>query len=199
MHTKVIFIRPAAHADATATGGNSEPQGPSWAYVGSANLSESAWYVHAPISFIAESTVLSLGEAGFSPRILCLAYERAHLGTLDGFTDIYYFGNTRGRLVKDSKSGKPKMSCRNWECGVVLPAGTRATAAITRTGVSSGTKAPHATLNATSSTDGPTKLDDNSESGDAMGMFANLVPIPMKMPGRPYGPNEEPWFYTGAR
>lgn len=27
----------------------------------------------------------------------------------------------RGRLVKDRKSGKAKMSCRNWECGVVVP------------------------------------------------------------------------------
>lgn len=27
----------------------------------------------------------------------------------------------RGRLVKDRGSGKLKITCRNWECGVVLP------------------------------------------------------------------------------
>ena len=28
----------------------------------------------------------------------------------------------RGRVVKDRATGKPKINCRNWECGVVLPA-----------------------------------------------------------------------------
>lgn len=28
----------------------------------------------------------------------------------------------RGRLVKDRGSGELKITCRNWECGVVLPA-----------------------------------------------------------------------------
>ncbi|RDA87282.1 hypothetical protein CP532_1318 [Ophiocordyceps camponoti-leonardi (nom. inval.)] len=54
MHTKMVLVRGQRRA---------------WAYVGSANLSESAW----------------------------------------------------GRLVKDRQSGKAKMSCRNWECGVVVP------------------------------------------------------------------------------
>lgn len=27
----------------------------------------------------------------------------------------------RGKLTKDRASGKPKMTCRNWECGVVVP------------------------------------------------------------------------------
>lgn len=31
-------------------------------------------------------------------------------------------GTDRGRLVKDRGSGKLKITCRNWECGVVLPA-----------------------------------------------------------------------------
>ncbi|KAK4186864.1 tyrosyl-DNA phosphodiesterase-domain-containing protein [Podospora australis] len=58
MHTKVIFVRPST-AEGKARG---------FAYVGSANLSESAW----------------------------------------------------GRLVKDRSSGKPKLTCRNWECGVII-------------------------------------------------------------------------------
>ncbi|TGJ87371.1 hypothetical protein E0Z10_g1363 [Xylaria hypoxylon] len=59
MHTKILFVRHQNH-------GKSQT---SWAYVGSANLSESAW----------------------------------------------------GRLVKDRVSGQPKLNCRNWECGVLIP------------------------------------------------------------------------------
>ncbi|KAI1129584.1 tyrosyl-DNA phosphodiesterase-domain-containing protein [Nemania abortiva] len=59
MHTKILFVR---HPNQ----GKSQT---SWAYLGSANLSESAW----------------------------------------------------GRLVKDRASGQPKLNCRNWECGVIIP------------------------------------------------------------------------------
>ncbi|KAI0526361.1 tyrosyl-DNA phosphodiesterase-domain-containing protein [Xylaria bambusicola] len=57
MHTKILFVR-HPHRDKSH-----------WAYLGSANLSESAW----------------------------------------------------GRLVKDRASGQPKLNCRNWECGVLIP------------------------------------------------------------------------------
>ncbi|KAI1495682.1 tyrosyl-DNA phosphodiesterase-domain-containing protein [Biscogniauxia marginata] len=59
VHSKVMFVRHSRAAKLKA----------SWAYVGSANLSESAW----------------------------------------------------GRLVKDKASGRPKLNCRNWECGVLIP------------------------------------------------------------------------------
>ncbi|KAI1304288.1 tyrosyl-DNA phosphodiesterase-domain-containing protein [Xylaria venustula] len=59
MHTKILFVRHLCEGK----------QQPSWAYIGSANLSESAW----------------------------------------------------GRLVKDRASGQPKLNCRNWECGVLIP------------------------------------------------------------------------------
>ncbi|KAI0540895.1 tyrosyl-DNA phosphodiesterase-domain-containing protein [Xylaria digitata] len=59
MHTKILFVRHHYH-DKSQT---------SWVYIGSANLSESAW----------------------------------------------------GRLVKDRASGQPKLNCRNWECGVLIP------------------------------------------------------------------------------
>ncbi|KAB5558681.1 tyrosyl-DNA phosphodiesterase-domain-containing protein [Coniochaeta sp. 2T2.1] len=70
MHNKVIYVRrkPSSgpsSASSTTTAG--------FAYVGSANMSESAW----------------------------------------------------GRLVKDKASGGPKITCRNWECGVVLPVDDR--------------------------------------------------------------------------
>ncbi|RYC59815.1 hypothetical protein CHU98_g6380 [Xylaria longipes] len=59
MHTKILFARHTSHNKSQV----------SWAYLGSANLSESAW----------------------------------------------------GRLVKDRASGQPKLNCRNWECGVLIP------------------------------------------------------------------------------
>ncbi|KAI1354578.1 tyrosyl-DNA phosphodiesterase-domain-containing protein [Xylaria sp. FL0043] len=65
MHTKILLVRHLRH-------GKSQP---SWAYLGSANLSESAW----------------------------------------------------GRLVKDRASGQPKLNCRNWECGVLIPMEGQAT------------------------------------------------------------------------
>ncbi|KAI0389236.1 tyrosyl-DNA phosphodiesterase-domain-containing protein [Xylariaceae sp. FL0594] len=61
MHSKMLFVRHQATR-------GSETQ-KAWAYVGSANLSESAW----------------------------------------------------GRLVRDRATGLPKLTCRNWECGVVIP------------------------------------------------------------------------------
>ncbi|KAL2022295.1 hypothetical protein VTK56DRAFT_5693 [Thermocarpiscus australiensis] len=62
MHSKVIYVRRRDTEKPNSCRG--------FAYVGSANLSESAW----------------------------------------------------GRLVKDRVTGKPKLTCRNWECGVLLQA-----------------------------------------------------------------------------
>jgi hypothetical protein len=136
MHSKLIFIRPSAGSVANAT-----TQGPSWAYVGSANLSESAW----------------------------------------------------GRLVKDGKTGKPKMSCRNWECGVVVPASPEAS--------SSHPSATHQLVTESKATTpltaaATTMGTSNTKGSDLVTIFASSVPVPMKVPGRPYGPDEEPWFYA---
>ncbi|KAL2167747.1 hypothetical protein VTG60DRAFT_878 [Thermothelomyces hinnuleus] len=60
MHTKALYVRPCSPT--------AKQSGRCFAYVGSANLSESAW----------------------------------------------------GRLSRDRASGKPKLTCRNWECGVLL-------------------------------------------------------------------------------
>ncbi|KAI9772892.1 MAG: hypothetical protein M1840_008774 [Geoglossum simile] len=64
MHNKMLFVRPR-YSKQSEVGA----QGGSWAYHGSANLTESAW----------------------------------------------------GRLVKDRTSKDPKLNCRNWECGVIIP------------------------------------------------------------------------------
>ncbi|KAJ2990984.1 hypothetical protein NUW58_g2693 [Xylaria curta] len=59
MHSKILFVSHPSGSRSKA----------SWAYLGSANLSESAW----------------------------------------------------GRLVKDRVTKQPKLNCRNWECGVLIP------------------------------------------------------------------------------
>ncbi|PNY23492.1 Uncharacterized protein TCAP_06528 [Tolypocladium capitatum] len=112
MHSKVIFVRRTKMREESLGDPNRNVRA-GWAYVGSANLSESAW----------------------------------------------------GRLVKDRISGKAKMSCRNWECGVVVPLGM-----------------------ASKEGDGATDLR----------VFDGTVPVPMQVPGREYGPNDEPWFYSGT-
>ncbi|KND91454.1 hypothetical protein TOPH_03719 [Tolypocladium ophioglossoides CBS 100239] len=115
MHSKVIFVRRTKLSEEGL--GASDPNARAgWAYVGSANFSESAW----------------------------------------------------GRLVKDRSSGKAKMSCRNWECGVVVPLGM-----------------------ASKEGDATTDLRD-------LRAFDGTVPVPMQAPGRAYGPNDEPWFYSGT-
>lgn len=88
---------------------------PAWAYVGSANLSESAW----------------------------------------------------GRLVKDKTTKAPKLTCRNWECGVLVPIHT----ADTNVDVA----APQTTC--------------------SMDVFRGRVPMPMLYPGEMYGARK-PWYFT---
>ncbi|KAK4218143.1 tyrosyl-DNA phosphodiesterase-domain-containing protein [Rhypophila decipiens] len=68
MHSKIIFVRLRNERSGPSASQVGGPGG--FIYVGSANLSESAW----------------------------------------------------GRLVKDRNSGEFKVTCRNWECGVILPA-----------------------------------------------------------------------------
>lgn len=70
------------------------------------------------------------------------------------------------------------MNCRNWECGVIISVASDTTAG-GREGDDS--KA------------GPRAADNLAT------IFGTKVPVPMRVPGRPYGPDEEPWFYGGAR
>ncbi|PSR83300.1 tyrosyl-DNA phosphodiesterase-domain-containing protein [Coniella lustricola] len=107
LHTKMIIVqRVAAGTDGSRLG---------WAYVGSHNLSESAW----------------------------------------------------GRLVKNRTTGQPKLTARNWECGVLVLSSNAASQA-------SGT---------------------GSNVADMKGVFDGTIPIPIELPGQPYDDNSrEPWF-----
>ncbi|KAK4137315.1 phospholipase D/nuclease [Trichocladium antarcticum] len=111
MHSKVLYVR----GPATTTLSNSTIR---FAYVGSANLSESAW----------------------------------------------------GRLVKDRGTGKPKMSCRNWECGVLV----QGPAAPDSSGLGSDVRKEAAREEAT------------------------RIPVPMELPGQPFAAGlggRTPWFF----
>ncbi|KAL2879607.1 hypothetical protein SGCOL_004936 [Colletotrichum sp. CLE4] len=160
LHSKAIFVRERAHDGAV------------WAYVGSANLSESAW----------------------------------------------------GRLVKDRESGTAKLSCRNWECGVLVAvksssAGTADQGAQgqsrPRTKAQTWTLEGHAESEETvKGKEGTTaaaaesmgkrrhqQLDQDGSVG-LDGVFGATMPIPMRVPARRYTSDESaasrPWFFMKA-
>ncbi|KAL5339681.1 tyrosyl-DNA phosphodiesterase-domain-containing protein [Aspergillus crustosus] len=137
MHNKILYVQPD---DPISLSDNSECLG--WAYVGSANLSESAW----------------------------------------------------GRLVFDRSTKEPKLNCRNWECGVVVPV-------LRQSDPGLGTQ---------DNGDDTSRNNDNSGKGKGMDsvkeenetlleIFKGTVPVPMKVPGRRYegtgGPSRKPWYF----
>ncbi|KDN68412.1 putative ubiquitin interaction domain-containing protein [Colletotrichum sublineola] len=164
LHTKAIFVRAR--------------DGAAWAYMGSANLSESAW----------------------------------------------------GRLVKDRESGAAKLTCRNWECGVLvtmdgnLPGSADTWPGSADTGTwpgsdqdaqahrrlkghakdeqaSKGEGGPAATVTGSDEKRRHQQLDQE-ESPCLEGVFGRKMPIPMKVPARRYTLDESaasrPWFFMKA-
>ncbi|PCG90549.1 Tyrosyl-DNA phosphodiesterase [Penicillium occitanis (nom. inval.)] len=116
MHNKMMFVRPKQPI-ALPDGSNCT----GWAYVGSANLSESAW----------------------------------------------------GKIVHDRVRKEPKLNCRNWECGVLVP--------ITESSQSS-------------SSDEAKKEDKSGAEGDIVQIFGSTVPVPMRVPAPSLGPGLKPWY-----
>ncbi|KAJ5613043.1 hypothetical protein N7510_006237 [Penicillium lagena] len=120
MHNKIIYVSPVEAIILP-----DETQFHGWAYVGSANLSESAW----------------------------------------------------GRLVKDRGTGQPKLNCRNWECGVVVP--------ITETDLT--TQGKQGMMNGKAESSGYFPA----------GIFRDTVPVVMKTPARQLKEGLDPWFFMG--
>jgi Tyrosyl-DNA phosphodiesterase len=80
----------------------------------------------------------------------------------------------RGRLVQDKLTKRPKLNCRNWECGVVVP--------IQR-------KKEH----------GSDSSQEDSSTACALQGLATSVPIPMQWPSEPYEEaKRRPWFFGGG-
>ncbi|RJE25678.1 tyrosyl-DNA phosphodiesterase domain-containing protein [Aspergillus sclerotialis] len=126
MHNKILYVRPD---EPISMPDNSRCR--AWAYVGSANLSESAW----------------------------------------------------GRLVQDRSTKKPKLNCRNWECGVLFPVIDKA-----QDSTQSSTQSkPGNALNRTM---------ELGESANALDVFKGAIPVPVQLPGRRFGPNLRPWYFS---
>lgn len=76
----------------------------------------------------------------------------------------------RGRLVQDKVTKKPKLNCRNWECGVVIP------------------------LLASEEPLDMSEMVSRPPSG--LEIFDQKIPVPMQGPARPMQANK-PWFNDG--
>ncbi|KAK3322337.1 tyrosyl-DNA phosphodiesterase-domain-containing protein [Apodospora peruviana] len=150
MHSKMIFVRgqKAAgqniHQDrngASGADGSATNLVGLFAYVGSANLSESAW----------------------------------------------------GKLVKDRGTGKPKLTCRNWECGVVIRIDNPDRGQESSTASSNGRK--------DSGGEHVPKHNppmDTSSASDWRSLFEPTIPVPMELPGTPLSTtvaSKKPWFF----
>ncbi|KAF9245169.1 hypothetical protein DTO012A7_8824 [Penicillium roqueforti] len=118
MHNKIAFVHPSTPIDMPD---KKECRG--WAYVGSANLSESAW----------------------------------------------------GRIVKDTKTKQLKISCRNWECGVIVPIINEKKTGEKDKGPETHGTAPSASL--------PVEI------------FTDTVPVPIKVPAVPLSEHRKPFFF----
>ncbi|KAK2791699.1 hypothetical protein FQN52_004615 [Onygenales sp. PD_12] len=155
MHNKMLFVRPDKPIISTERKVNGKEPFPrylGWAYVGSANLSESAW----------------------------------------------------GRLVLDRKSSRPRLNCRNWECGVVLPIrlGDRVTHPQAYPNVDGDSEAESRSVDTAEADDDAHDSWDLKENdhGAKLGVvFEPMVPVPMTVPGAVLGEGEgevgRPWFY----
>ena len=113
MHNKILyatFSKPITGHTGVQTSG--------WVYVGSANLSESAW----------------------------------------------------GRLVMDKASKQPKLNCRNWECGVVVPVAVDG-----------------------SEIQGSVNLRTGDHKD--LDVFKSILPAPMVIPAEPYDNGRLPWYF----
>ncbi|KAK4123681.1 phospholipase D/nuclease [Parathielavia appendiculata] len=146
MHSKLMYVRPRDAPGSLATSAAR-----CFAYVGSANLSESAW----------------------------------------------------GRLVRDRSSGKPRLTCRNWECGVLVPVDC------------SPAQVPSSIHDGAAPASGvsPCEQGRRDPETDLTTLFRGRVPVPMEWPGRVFrspvekvrdrGGDEEgeegtavvPWFF----
>lgn len=78
-----------------------------------------------------------------------------------------------GRLVKDKYTREPRLTCRNWECGVILQ--------VVDLTIKAGSE-QHSTREA------------KYKASLGMDVFVGHVPVPMQVPGSQYGPRR-PWFF----
>ena len=130
-HAKVLL----AHAEGGG-GGDGERGTTAWAYVGSANLSTSAW----------------------------------------------------GRVVRDRASGEARLDVANWECGVLVP-------------VPPAEEPDGAAFESgrRGNAGGEARLPLHEDGARLRRLFAPVLDVPFELPGKRYGPGDEPWFFMRHR
>lgn len=77
----------------------------------------------------------------------------------------------RGRLVVDRATRSPKLNCRNWECGVIVPVIEKA----------QSNEGDH--------------VEREIGDSDPIDVFKGTVPVPMRVPGRRFMPGVRPWYF----
>ncbi|KAL4927449.1 uncharacterized protein BDV17DRAFT_282549 [Aspergillus undulatus] len=145
MHNKILYVQPD---EPIFLPDNTQCLG--WAYVGSANCSESAW----------------------------------------------------GRLVTDRTTKQPKLNCRNWECGVIVPVLKEESK---KQSESSGlTSYPSTKSETEDETEAQGKREKENgkevergkeEDANLLNIFKDTVPVPMRLPGQRLGVpgSRKPW------
>ncbi|KEF58082.1 uncharacterized protein A1O9_06005 [Exophiala aquamarina CBS 119918] len=146
MHNKLMFVGyPTPVVRSLKTGKSKSYIG--WVYVGSANLSESAW----------DSAHDILGQTAVVGATIRLERHQADMYT-----------SCRGRLVQDKSTGTPKLNCRNWECGVIVPVEEEGE---------------------------DMKSSTNSSGEGALVVMGRVVPVPMEHPGKSFE-GRKPWLFS---
>lgn len=80
-------------------------------------------------------------------------------------------------MVQDRGTKGPKLNCRNWECGVLVPV-----------------------IRASSSLEKDEEKDDignstnTGQDRDIAEVFGDTVPVPMRVPAPAYDSGLKPWF-----
>ncbi|KAL4992890.1 tyrosyl-DNA phosphodiesterase-domain-containing protein [Aspergillus falconensis] len=142
MHNKILYVQPD---EPISLSSNKRCFG--WAYVGSANLSESAW----------------------------------------------------GRLVYDRTRKQPKLNCRNWECGVVIPVVEEKEDIDDPDANTEGdTEKSESQLGKQSEKRKDVVGRGKEENGGLLDIFRGTVPVPMRLPGQRYEGQQarHPWYYS---
>lgn len=73
----------------------------------------------------------------------------------------------------DRSSGRPKLNCRNWECGVLVPV----------------------TEETSTSVDAAPPKEESTET-DIAEVYGRTIPVPMKVPAPLLGSDLRPWYGT---
>ena len=76
----------------------------------------------------------------------------------------------RGRLVQDKSTRTPKLICRNWECGVIVPVAEQ---------------------------EDMKSSSNSSYSEDGLVAMSRVVPVPMQYPGKSFN-GSKPWLFSGG-